>query len=90
MQYRSSVQIAVQNSPAALQIARSNELVGKRVKFKLMDKRAALVDIGKHLGMFVERKLLGNDPDNPITPTKDMIEAEVDRRIAELERKAGR
>lgn len=62
----------------------------KRVKFKLMDKRAALVDIGKHLGMFVERKLLGNDPDNPLTPTKDMIEVEVDRRIAELERKAGR
>lgn len=62
----------------------------KRVKFKLMDKRAALVDIGKHLGMFVERKLLGNDPDNPLTATKDMIEAEVDRRIAELERKAGR
>lgn len=27
----------------------------KRVKFKLSDKRAALVDMGKHLGMFVER-----------------------------------
>ena len=27
----------------------------KRVKFKLADKRAALVDIGKHLGAFVER-----------------------------------
>jgi phage terminase small subunit len=27
----------------------------RRVKFKLADKRAALVDIGKHLGMFVER-----------------------------------
>jgi len=27
----------------------------KRVKFKLADKRAALVDIGKHLGMFKER-----------------------------------
>jgi phage terminase small subunit len=27
----------------------------RRVKFKLADKRAALVDMGKHLGMFVER-----------------------------------
>ncbi len=27
----------------------------KRVKFKLWDKRAALVDLGKHLGIFIER-----------------------------------
>jgi phage terminase small subunit len=27
----------------------------RRVKFKLADKRAALVDLGKHLGLFVER-----------------------------------
>lgn len=27
----------------------------RRVKFKLADKRAALVDMGKHLGMFVEK-----------------------------------
>lgn len=27
----------------------------KRVKFKLADKRAALVDVGRHLGMFKER-----------------------------------
>lgn len=54
------------------------------------DQQNALIKVGQHLGMFVERKLLGNDPDNPLTPTKDMIEAEVDRRIAELERKAGR
>jgi phage terminase small subunit len=28
----------------------------KRVKFRLCDKRAALVDLGKHLGMFIDRK----------------------------------
>lgn len=28
----------------------------RRVKFKLADKRAALVDLGKHLGMFTERQ----------------------------------
>ena len=28
----------------------------KRVRFNLADKRAALVDLGKHLGMFVDRK----------------------------------
>ena len=34
----------------------------RRIKFKLADKRAALVDIGKHLGMFVERKeIYGKD-----------------------------
>lgn len=34
----------------------------KRVKFKLADKRAALVDIGKHLGMFTTRvELTGKD-----------------------------
>lgn len=27
----------------------------RRVKFKLSDKRAALVDLGKHLGLFVEK-----------------------------------
>ncbi len=27
----------------------------KRVKFKLSDKRAALYDLGKHLGMFIDR-----------------------------------
>lgn len=34
----------------------------RRVRFKLLDKRAALVDIGKHLGMFKERvELTGKD-----------------------------
>lgn len=28
----------------------------RKTKFKLYDKRAALVDIGKHLGMFIERR----------------------------------
>jgi phage terminase small subunit len=31
----------------------------KKVRFKLADKRAALVDLGKHLGMFVERREVG-------------------------------
>lgn len=31
----------------------------KRVKFKLADKRAALVDLGKHLGMFQEKPMGG-------------------------------
>ncbi len=32
----------------------------RRVKFKLADKRAALVDLGKHLGMFVEKVEVDN------------------------------
>ncbi len=38
----------------------------RRVKFKLADKRAALVDIGKHLGMFVERKEVTGKDGGPI------------------------
>lgn len=35
----------------------------RRVKFKLADKRASLVDLGKHLGMFVEKHEVGaSDP----------------------------
>lgn len=38
----------------------------RRVKFKLADKRAALVDLGKHLGLFVERRevTVKLDPDD--------------------------
>ena len=39
----------------------------KRTRFKLADKRAALVDLGKHLGMFVHR--VGNPDGSPLTPS---------------------
>ncbi len=35
----------------------------KRVKFKLADKKGALVDIGKHLGMFIDRQEVGKPGD---------------------------
>jgi phage terminase small subunit len=38
----------------------------RRVKFKLGDKRAALVDIGKHLGMFKERVELSGKNGGPV------------------------
>lgn len=38
----------------------------RRVKFKLGDKRAALVDIGKHLGMFKERVELTGKNGGPV------------------------
>lgn len=31
----------------------------RKVKFRLADKRAALVDIGRHLGMFIDRREVG-------------------------------
>lgn len=46
----------------------------KRTKFKLADKRAALVDLGKHLGMFVERSettIIGETIDRPPQETRD-------------------
>lgn len=36
-----------------------------RVKFKLADKRAALVDIGRHLGMFVDKHVLSGPDGKP-------------------------
>lgn len=38
------------------------------LKIKLHDKRAALVDIGKHLGMFIERKELTGKDGAPLVP----------------------
>lgn len=35
----------------------------KKVRFKLADKRAALVDIGKHFGMFIDRQEVGKPGD---------------------------
>jgi phage terminase small subunit len=35
----------------------------KRIKFKLYDKKAALVDLGKHLGMFIDRSEVGKPGD---------------------------
>jgi phage terminase small subunit len=46
----------------------------RRVKFKLADKRAALVDIGKHLNMFIERKEITGKDGGPIqTKTETTI-----------------
>jgi phage terminase small subunit len=39
----------------------------RRIKFKLLDKRAALVDIGKHLGMF------GGPGSGPATPDGEPV-----------------
>ena len=51
----------------------------RKVKFKLSDKRSALVDIGKHLGMFVERKELTGKDGGPIevaeTPASEQFKA---------------
>lgn len=53
----------------------------RRVKFKLADKRAALVDIGKHLGMFTEKHELTGKDGGPIEVAEITAE-EAARRIA--------
>lgn len=53
----------------------------KRTKFKLYDKRAALVDIGRHLGMFKDRLELGADE-----TMRDIMKA-VDGRTRDLPRR---
>jgi len=50
----------------------------KRTKFKLLDKKAALVDIGKHLGMFIDRKEVGG-PGDFAAMTEEELYAELER-----------
>lgn len=45
----------------------------KRVKFKLSDKRAALVDMGRHLGMFTDKVQHSGDPNNPINMSLKVV-----------------
>lgn len=55
----------------------------KRVKFKLADKKGALVDIGKALGMFVDRKEIGG-PGDFAAMTSDELRASITRDLATL------
>ncbi len=60
----------------------------KRVKIKLADKRAALVDLGKHLNLFVERHELTGKGGGPIqtqTQAADAFIAELTRLRKRLE-----
>ena len=50
----------------------------RRVRFKLLDKKGALVDIGKHLGGFIERKEVGQ-PGEFEGATEDELYREIDR-----------
>jgi phage terminase small subunit len=59
---------------------------GRRVKIKLADKRAALVDLGKHLGLFVEPSLLNVNVANFFTelpPTMDEWKREIEGQASE-------
>jgi len=53
----------------------------RRVKFRLADKRAALVDLGKHLGMFRDRVELTGKDGGPVEMS-DISPIEAARRIA--------
>jgi len=46
----------------------------KRVKFKLYDKRAALVDLGKHLGMFSENVRVVGADGGPVSIEVNFVE----------------
>lgn len=47
----------------------------EKVTFKLADKRAALVDLGKHLGMFIDRKEVGKPGE--FAELEDMSDADL-------------
>ena len=54
----------------------------RRVRLKLHDKRAALVDLGKHLGLFVERRHVtmehGDQPTEELTAHLGAIAAQLE------------
>lgn len=56
----------------------------KRVRFRLADKRAALVDLGKYLGLFVERREVKVEHADRSNDELIARLAEIDRQIAEL------
>lgn len=57
----------------------------RRVKFKLHDKRAALVDLGKHLGMFKEKVEVSGPDGGPIqTEATFDLESLTDEELAAL------
>jgi phage terminase small subunit len=53
----------------------------RRVKFKLADKRAALMDLGKHLGLFKDRLEVSAPQDEAelAAAARDKIAAAIDR-----------
>jgi phage terminase small subunit len=62
---------AIQEVIVAYQTGGDDKTEVKRVRLKLADKRAALVDLGKHLGLFVERRHVttehGDKPTDELT-----------------------
>lgn len=60
----------------------SGARVGKRVTFKLLDKKGALVDLGRHLGLFKDDKPQAGNTVN-INVISDAA-ADFDRRMVEL------
>ncbi len=60
----------------------SNTQTTKRVKIKLADKRAALVDLGRHLGMFKERVEVTGKDGGPVEV--ESARERIARRIAGL------
>ncbi|MFG1462274.1 terminase small subunit [Xanthobacter sp. DSM 24535] len=63
----------------------------RRVKFKLHDKRAALVDLGKHLGLFKERIEHTGKDGGPIevSQSRDAIEASIESKLARISASGG-
>lgn len=73
----------------AVNIGNSEAGVGQILKLKLADKRSALVDMGKHIGMFKERIEHTGKDGGPIE-TKELTDNEVARRMAFLLTKAAK
>lgn len=76
-------ELVVETIPARFRDGEEIEPEVKKVRFKLSDKRSALVDLGKHLGLFIDRHEHSGPDGGPIE-TKDVTELEAARRVAFL------
>jgi phage terminase small subunit len=61
----------------------------RRIKFKLCDKRAALVDLGKHLGMFPNKIEVGNKPGETFKTEEVSAAERIRSRVASLAARVG-
>ena len=55
----------------------------RRVKFKLADKKGALVDIGRHLGMFIDRRERSGDDGGSTALTREELDRQAEQEIVD-------
>lgn len=81
---KSSDELSDDEALAIAEVSETTTKDGGSLKLKVHDKRAALVDLGKHLGMFVDRVKVERDPlDDLDAATLEAVRRAAAERIAQ-------